>query len=323
MANLYFNAAVNSNWNTLGNWWLNEAGTTPATSLPGSGDSVFIQETVESNSGSVPAVANLTVTNNAASTGPIELTVTGTAIWHGGFLGTQLNGSATFRDGSTFGDLTVQPFGGVSPVITGDATFEDYTGFYLYTAEQTFTVGGDLKFYDYAKMNLYYPLADTIAGSIAFNDYSSVGYGVSTLGNASKTIVFNDDSQMGGSTYADVVFNDNALMAKPEYWFTTTALTLYWGETFGDAYFNGALPFRWVWEDNSNVSVFPGGNIGISNFEVASAAGMGYRARPTIHGTIHVSKESFNGVWTAHLGSTYTKLNIPHGINGSSILGVI
>lgn len=42
MADLYFNNAVDDNWNELGNWWTDSGFTNQATSLPGSGDSVYI-----------------------------------------------------------------------------------------------------------------------------------------------------------------------------------------------------------------------------------------------------------------------------------------
>ena len=38
----YFNAATSTNWNDLGNWWLNSSHTLPATSLPSTGDTVVI-----------------------------------------------------------------------------------------------------------------------------------------------------------------------------------------------------------------------------------------------------------------------------------------
>ena len=61
MATLYFNGAVDNNWNTLGNWWTNSGLSIQATSLPSSSDSVIILEDVDSNSGSEPTVVNMTV----------------------------------------------------------------------------------------------------------------------------------------------------------------------------------------------------------------------------------------------------------------------
>jgi hypothetical protein len=42
MANLYYNAAVDTDWSTLGNWWTDSSYSTPASSLPSSNDDVSI-----------------------------------------------------------------------------------------------------------------------------------------------------------------------------------------------------------------------------------------------------------------------------------------
>ena len=82
MATLYFNAAIDNDWNTLGNWWLDNTLTTPATNLPTSADSVIALATISSNSGSAPTVVNFTLEdiNNELDIG---ITVTGIATFNG------------------------------------------------------------------------------------------------------------------------------------------------------------------------------------------------------------------------------------------------
>jgi hypothetical protein len=72
----YFNGAISNDWATLGNWWNNNACTTPAGSLPGSGDDVVLKQLVGANTGGAIMVANMTL---IANQGAIEtdLTVTG------------------------------------------------------------------------------------------------------------------------------------------------------------------------------------------------------------------------------------------------------
>ena len=61
MATLYYNAAVDNDWNTLGNWWQDEGFTVPATALPTSSDDVVlsaINDGDEVNNSGPDAVAN-------------------------------------------------------------------------------------------------------------------------------------------------------------------------------------------------------------------------------------------------------------------------
>ena len=67
MTTRYFNNAVNTSWDTLGNWWLDAAFSTPSTSIPVNGDTVFIGANLDTG----PSVAvTLPIVNVAdASTG--------------------------------------------------------------------------------------------------------------------------------------------------------------------------------------------------------------------------------------------------------------
>jgi len=109
---LHFNAAVDTDWQTLGNWWDDAAHTIPATSLPTSVDSVVATAGILSNSGSVPAVAGFTITNLYMG---IEITVIGNAT----FNGTAVNG------GTVNGDATFNGSSANLNTVTGTATFND------------------------------------------------------------------------------------------------------------------------------------------------------------------------------------------------------
>jgi len=135
---LYFNdAEEDSDWATLGNWWLNEGYTVPATSLPSAADSVIVNSgigtalSISVNSGSPAAVANLTLNDpeSIPIVFTIAITVTGAATINGAeFVGT-LTGNATFNDSAIFAVGT----------INGNATFNDNSRFASGTVTGTAT----------------------------------------------------------------------------------------------------------------------------------------------------------------------------------------
>jgi hypothetical protein len=121
MATLYYNAAVDTDWNTLGNWWDDSGHTVPATSLPTSSDSVVSSAEILSNSGSTPTVIDFTQNGSSGFIYlGIEITVTGTATFnYGSMSGGTINGNCIFNnDAVNFG------------TINGNATFtaSSYTG---------------------------------------------------------------------------------------------------------------------------------------------------------------------------------------------------
>jgi hypothetical protein len=139
-ASLYFNAAVDGNLATLGNWWQDSGFTTPADALPDNSNLVFITAPVTSgtatyasalitaNIGSAVSITANTITlnsgiNSGTLIGPVVLnnsssnagTITGNAT---------LNGSSS-NAGTITGDATIynpsaNPIGGV---VTGSETY--------------------------------------------------------------------------------------------------------------------------------------------------------------------------------------------------------
>jgi hypothetical protein len=80
MATLYYNNAIDTDWNTLGNWWTNSSFTTPASSLPTSADDVVVSANCLSNSGDDPTVNSMVV--NGSSRINITITVNYSCIFN-------------------------------------------------------------------------------------------------------------------------------------------------------------------------------------------------------------------------------------------------
>jgi hypothetical protein len=200
---LYFNGAVDSNWNTLGNWWTSGAFTTQATTLPTSSDSVVLSATCETNSGSAPTVVNLTCNdpNNDGLGINIAITVTGNATFNDiSFNYGTVTGNATFNDGSynngtvtgnaTFNNISYNYYG----TVTGDATFNGSS----YNGSDSI-VGGDATFNN-SSVN-----AATVTGNATFNGSSFNDYG-SVTGDAT----FNDGSINFGDVGGTATFTGSA-----------------------------------------------------------------------------------------------------------------
>jgi hypothetical protein len=201
MATLYFNAAVDNDWDTLGNWWTDSGHTGAAAGLPESGDSVVISGTLVG--GEDHTVVNLTA--NSASIGP-SFTVTGAATFDGSseYHG-QLTGNATFNGtasltGTVSGNATFNEYAFLDP--TGTA-YDIPVGVY---SEGTPCVGGLATFND----NSYWASSVNVVGSAVFNDSSRIIDSGAYM--ITGVAVFNDESSVedadpvvfgGGATFRD------------------------------------------------------------------------------------------------------------------------
>jgi hypothetical protein len=183
MATLYFNAAVDTDWATLGNWWTDDAFTTQATSLPTSADDVIASAIIAANSGSEPTVANFTL--NGFSHLGIAITVTGNATFNDSSVNrTTVTGNATFNGSS---------YNYYGKTVTGNATFNDYSS-------SEGTVSGDATFNDYS-----YNYGE-VGGNATFNDSS---YNRTTVtGNATFSLSSAAAQISGGfyGTYGSISF---------------------------------------------------------------------------------------------------------------------
>lgn len=125
VSTLYFNdAEEDGDWATLGNWWLDQGQTVPATALPGPGNDVVIAGIVSLNSGSPITVRNFEGPGSAVG---INFTATGLANFYANFSGT-LTGNAAFNDssfnaGTVTGNATFNDSSFNGGTVTGNATF--------------------------------------------------------------------------------------------------------------------------------------------------------------------------------------------------------
>ena len=164
---LYYNGAVDTNWNTLGNWWLDSGHTVAAPSLPAAGDSVIATANIASNSGGAVTVVNFTLSGTSKSL-QISITVTGMTT----FNDSSSTSNVTVTGNATFNDTSRIAFG----TLIGNATFNDSSD------NDASTISGDATFNDSSR-NL---TDSTVTGDATFND-SSRNQGASVTGTATFT----------------------------------------------------------------------------------------------------------------------------------------
>lgn len=149
---LYYNAAIDTDWGNLGNWWLNSAFTVPATTLPNDDNSVWLAASVTINSSSPPTIYNLIVSdpNNDGWSLGVPVTVEGMAAFTGSStLDSSIVGQAAFADASS----------NLGTVI-GNAAFDN-------DSTNSSTVDGNATVnYPVAR-----PLGGTVTGSITYMGY--------------------------------------------------------------------------------------------------------------------------------------------------------
>lgn len=185
MATLYYNAAIDQNWSTLGNWWTDEYHSTPAASLPGSEDDVVLSFHCY---GGIPTIANLTVKEPVEFYGIAggQMTVTGTATFNNGAKNyAEISGAAVFNNNSrnssgiVYGIATFNDVASNYAAIFGNATFNDES--FNYGGVYGTGVNGNATFND-ASRNI---AGGSVQNNATFNDYSQ------NLGDVSGTVTLN------------------------------------------------------------------------------------------------------------------------------------
>jgi hypothetical protein len=188
---LYFNAAVNGNLATLGNWWQDSGFTTPADALPNNSTPVFISAPVTSGTATYKSATITANIGSAVSITANQITLN-SGINSGTLIGpVVLNNSAsnvgTITGNSTFNANT---YNGINGSVSGDATFRGTEG-------NAGTVGGAAEFFDTTENS------GTVEGNAIFRDSSSNSGGV-VEGNAT---IYNPSANpvagvvMGTETY--------------------------------------------------------------------------------------------------------------------------
>jgi hypothetical protein len=124
---LFWLGVVDGTWSNLGNWFVDQSGSSLATRFPTSRDTVVVSGTLDGEPTTPPVVANLVVVGTLV----VSLTVTGAATFNGTAqfgAGVTLFGNATFNDTSVLlGDVvgnasfapTATQCGGVTGTVSG------------------------------------------------------------------------------------------------------------------------------------------------------------------------------------------------------------
>jgi hypothetical protein len=194
MANLYYNAAVDSAWDTLGNWWNDAAFTTPAVAIPATGDTVYLTAGMTSGPSTSVTLAHIYV-NNAGSV--IFTGAVGNATFNSSSNSGTVTGNAEFNNGSNSGsgivsgDATFNGSGVNNATVSGNATFNN-------TSYNLGAVDGTHTYNDYS-----YNSGNNTGPSI-FNDYSY------NNGGYSPTNTLNDFSYCFNGNVENATFNDNS-----------------------------------------------------------------------------------------------------------------
>lgn len=353
MATLYYNAAVNTNWSTLGNWWTNEACSAPASSLPSSVDSVIILSNIESNSGSNPTVYHMTVSADVSNITIISVmgcefygsakntgTITGNCTFYDSscneYPGT-ITGNVTFNNNSGNGNLEYLINGGQ---IIGDVIFNDTSTHIFLGSSVNTPITGNVTYNDYS----YRLNAISISNIVIFNDNANAEGGVfwGSDGSADGLLILNGNSFLyGGDPFVPLIMNDNSSLRYGSVGSETSVILN--DNAYIEGLGVGGFPIPWTFNDNSYIA--------------SSASIVNYNPPPTLtfnhnsynNGSIEANTVTFNdsshnngpitcttstfkdssynsasGVITGdEVYNDRTPYPIPRGINGSSILGII
>ncbi|MDD5165334.1 MAG: hypothetical protein PHG25_02240 [Candidatus Pacebacteria bacterium] len=73
----YFNNAVSTNWNTLGNWWFDSSFTQPALVLPQNGDTVYIGARIDTGPTTPVTLGSINVASSTTGGGSFQVNLTG------------------------------------------------------------------------------------------------------------------------------------------------------------------------------------------------------------------------------------------------------
>ena len=184
MATLYYNAAVDSDWSNINNWWDDAGFSTQASSLPSSSDSVVMSAMCATSSGGAPTVVDLTYNNSGLG---IAITVTGMATFNGQ--------SYNYYNGIVSGDATFNDYASNYSTVGGHATFND-------SSYNSGPPGGDATFNDSSYNSNY----GTVSGDGTFNNSSY------NNGTVSGDATFNDNASNSVSSLngGSITFNDSA-----------------------------------------------------------------------------------------------------------------
>lgn len=325
MANLYFNGAVDNNWATLGNWWLDAGGSVPAANLPTSVDDVQIVSgaTVSSNSGSVPTVdtminnggtitdlsINLRVLSNYGTMTNCTITATdleNQSIYnYNTLMGGTINGDLVNENGFIYSILVGGVF--IGPIITGTLTNTQYAQVYINAINLDGYVAGNVVCQD---NSVVYALNCPFSNLDMYESSSIQGL-VAVNGN----VTFHDSSSHGGDLFCTgtCCFKDTSAGCYPVFaGYGGIDYFLYHGSfnINGPVVYQGnAKAFRYRGVDPTLAYV-----LSINN---------GYYGWPTGPSATFDETALLATMEDSMGGMTTVTYNIKRGINGSNILGIL
>lgn len=189
MANIYYNGAVDSTWNTIGNWWTDSSHSIAAGHIPQSGDTVYIDSnTMSTGPSSAVSLAAINVGTLLAANVTLNTNAQAIICFH-------CTGSTGELQGTTYGDAYFYNGSINAATITGN-------GFFYDTSWNNGTINGNAIFNN----SSYNYSSGVITGNSTFNNSSLVNGG--TLNG---NVVFNNTSFVqAGTINGNATFNDSS-----------------------------------------------------------------------------------------------------------------
>jgi hypothetical protein len=158
MANLYYNAAVDMEWDTLGNWWTNASFTNPSAAIPADGDTAYLGASLSVAPSTSVTLAHIYVADPSTGGGQFSVSfsnITGdVTLYDYSLISGSIVGNAVFN-----GHSSINLFSS----ITGNATFNDFSSSNIVTS-----ISGNATFNDYSYNN------SSVEGDVTFNDFSTM-----------------------------------------------------------------------------------------------------------------------------------------------------
>lgn len=334
MATLYYNAAVDTDWNNPSNWWTDLACTISGT-VPASGDNAVALSNVESNTGSTPTLTNFTGDGSYAI--KINLNVNNLATFNNGYQFSEFSTNSGLLVGNCLFD-----YGANYGSISGNCTFKSSSNHFNITGNCLFennsiasrfgTINGSGIFVNNAVCD------GTVNGNCVFSSTSY--FGVSSEGShvINGNAIFNDSLAQRGTINGDVIFNGTSaslgdLTINP----TTQDPS---GVIYNDYSWHRGSSSYATFNDNSYVD----GGFGTDGNITSSAVLNDYSNNKGTIANATFNHASYNTFWgdvtnvsifndiSYNLGTVNTSYStagtrepwpIKRGINGSSILGVV
>jgi hypothetical protein len=289
---LYYNAAIDENWNTLGNWWTNSSHSIPSPILPDWLSSVVLNGSCCCGN---PTVFNFTFASDLGSYySSLSLSVLNIMEVYG--LGFMDSGSITVYGTAIFYDNSSSAAEITGETIFYDNSSNDYTGI----------------IYSYTIFNDNSRNYGSIETNATFNDAAwNVGF-INNLSDASN--IFNAGSVNAGQVIGDTIFN-----------YSTNDS----GAVYGDAIFNNSIIYGGGIDGNcilnglSQIDGFVYGDLTLNdnsyivvatdaqNIILNDASYISFSYPPTL-----------GNIGTLTLG-TRTPYPLRLGINNSDILGIL